>query len=58
MELKDLSKIEEFAGKNGYIEENNQIDIILNDPMVINTTKIPLDDEEASLNQSISLFDD
>jgi len=55
MILHNRSEIEDFDGKDGYINENDPEET--EDFMVINTINIPQEDEEAGSAKSISLFD-
>jgi len=56
MELKDLS--ENSENNDGYIEENQEDDIISDQSMNLNSNNIPQkEDDEANSGRSISLFD-
>jgi hypothetical protein len=58
MILLNLSGNEELDGKNGYIEESTDEDLISEISMNINQPNIPQDDDEAGSAKSISLFED
>lgn len=65
MKLMDLSKLLDESNKYGYIEEINLKsfsesgeDDEEDEPMILKPNYIPLEDEEASSDRSLSLFDD
>ena len=55
MELIDLSEFSD--NKDGYIEENQEDDITLDQSMNLNPNNIPPEEDEANSGRSISLFD-
>ena len=59
MKLIDLSEIGKKDSKSGYIEENNQIDVILTEnTMSIKPNHIPQENDEDHFSQNLSLFED
>jgi hypothetical protein len=61
MELKNLSENAETQKNLGYIKENDQEDLTLEDSMTMKSTTNnipPVDNDEAGSGKSISLFDD